>query len=70
MGYGTAEAGIMGYGAAEVTGLGFVCFVVINPRVLSSNKVDFDLFSPPKFSNWSHPPPPACQTHRIWSEFC
>ena len=29
-------AGVMGCGAAEATGLGFVCFVVINPRVLSS----------------------------------
>ena len=27
--------GVMGCGAAEATGLGFVCFVVINPRVLS-----------------------------------
>ena len=25
-------------GAAEVTGLGFVCFVVINPCVLSANR--------------------------------
>ena len=30
-------AGVMGCGAAEATGLGFVCFVVINPRVLSAN---------------------------------
>ena len=27
----------MGCGAAEATGLGFVCFIVINPRVLSVN---------------------------------
>ena len=27
--------GVMGCGAAEATGLGFVCFVVINPRVVS-----------------------------------
>ena len=33
----------MGCGAAEATGLGFVCFVVINPRVLSANRVDFGL---------------------------
>ena len=32
-------------GAAEATGLGFVCFVVINPRVLSANRVYFGLFS-------------------------
>ena len=29
----------MGCGAAEATGLGFVCFVVINPCVLLANKV-------------------------------
>ena len=33
----------MGYGAAEVTGLGFVCFV-INTVLLSANRVDFGLF--------------------------
>ena len=37
-------AGVMGCGAAEAIGLGFVCFVVINPRVLSANRVDFGLF--------------------------
>ena len=36
---------VMGCGAAEATGLCFVCFVVINPRVLSANRVDFGLFS-------------------------
>ena len=30
--------------AVEVTSLGFVCFVVINPCVLSANRVDFGLF--------------------------
>ena len=30
--------------AAEATGLGFVCFVVINPCVLLANRVDFGLF--------------------------
>ena len=33
-----------GCGAAEATGLGFVCFVVINPCVLSANSVDLDFF--------------------------
>ena len=28
----------------EATDLGFVCFVVINPRVLVANRVDFGLF--------------------------
>ena len=37
-------AGVMGCGAAEATGLGFVCFVVLNLRVLSANRVDFGLF--------------------------
>ena len=32
--------GVMWGGAAEATGLGCVCFVVINPRVLA-NRVDF-----------------------------
>ena len=37
----------MGWDAAEATGLGFVCLVVINPRVLSANRVDFGyLFTP------------------------
>ena len=31
-------------GAAEATSLGFVCFVVINPHVLSANRVDCRLF--------------------------
>ena len=29
------DVGVMGCGAVEATCLGFVCFVVINPRVLS-----------------------------------
>ena len=37
-------AGVIGCGAAEATGLGFVCFVVFNPRVLSAKRVDFGLF--------------------------
>ena len=35
---------LMGCGAAEATGLGFVCFVVINLHVLSANRIDFGLF--------------------------
>ena len=34
----------MGCGVAEATGLGFVCLVVLNPRVLSANRVDFEFF--------------------------
>mgnify|MGYP003571761694 CR=1 FL=1 len=37
-------AGVMGYGAAEATGLGFVCFVAINPCVLLANRVDLGFF--------------------------
>ena len=33
-----------GEGEAETTGLSFVCFVVINPRVLSANRVDLGFF--------------------------
>ena len=36
--------GVMGCGAAEATGLFFVCFVVFNARMLSANRVDFELF--------------------------
>ena len=38
------NAGVMACGVAEATGLGFVCFAVINPCVLTANKVDFGLF--------------------------
>ena len=46
---------------AEATGLGFVCFVVPQPRVLAVNRVDFGLFFFfffHKFSNFTFPPPP------------
>ena len=36
----TPPAGVMGCGAAEATDLGFFCFVVMNPRVLSANRVE------------------------------
>ena len=44
----------MGCGAAEATGLSFVCFVVSNPCVFSANRV-FGLFC---FINLFPPPPP------------
>ena len=44
-------AGVMGCGAAEVTGLGFVCFVVISLCVLSANRVDLIFFLFHKFCN-------------------
>ena len=50
----------MGCSATEATGLGFVCFVVINPLVLSANRVDFGLVLFHKFSNL--PPPPPVRT--------
>ena len=37
-------AGVMGCCAEETTLLGFVCFVVVIPRVLSANRVDFRPF--------------------------
>ena len=54
----------MGCGAAEVTGLSFVCFVVINPRMLSANRVDFEsfYFLSHKFSNFTPPPLPKAPT--------
>mgnify|MGYP003571710892 CR=1 FL=1 len=48
----------MGCGAAKASDMGFVCFVVINPCVLSANKADFGLFCY-KFSNFT-PPPQVC----------
>ena len=36
--------GVMECGAEEVTGLGFICFVFVNPRVLSATKVDLGFF--------------------------
>ena len=53
----TFKTTYMGCRAAEATGLGFV-FVVINPRVLSADRVDFGLLC---FINFSIllPPPPS-----------
>ena len=54
----------MGCGAAEATGLGFVCYVVINPHVLSASRVDLGfLFH--KFSNFT--PLPSSNTIGISS---
>ena len=67
-------AGVMGCGAAVAIGLAFVCFVVINPRVLSANRGDlgflflkFSNFTPQVQSLASHMtrygsilPPPPC----------
>ena len=36
--------GVYYHTSGEATGLGFVCFVVINPRVLSANSVDLGFF--------------------------
>ena len=62
--------GVMG--AAEATGLSFVCFVVINPCVLSANGVDlgffvshiFQFFSFRSFGSWLVP---FCQYSRYIS---
>ena len=54
----------MGYGSAEATGLGFVCFVIINPCALSANRVDL-AFLFHKFSNFT---PPSPQEYSVeWS---
>ena len=53
-------AGVMGCGAAKATGLGFVCFVVIIPRVLSANSVELGVFC---FINCPFTPPP--QAHVV-----
>ena len=58
--------GVMGCGAAEETGLGFVCFVVINSCVLLANRVDFGLFF---CSNFSFPSPPDNPNPRDYSGY-
>ena len=54
----------IGCGATEATGLGFVCFVVINPCVLSANRVDLGFFLFHKFSNFTPLGPPTAQQSR------
>ena len=54
----------MGCGAAEATGLGFVCFAVINPRVLSTHRVDLGFFLFHKFP--IYPPPPGKKPVEIY----
>mgnify|MGYP003571759600 CR=1 FL=1 len=49
-------AGLMGCGAAEATGLGFVCFVVLNTHVLPANRVDYRLLFH-TFSKFTPPSP-------------
>ena len=55
---------------SEATGLGFVCFVVFNPRVLSANRVDLGSFC---FINVPTPSPPyfirirAAPRRLIWT---
>ena len=48
--------GVVGCGAEEETDLGFVCFVVSNPPVLSANKFVFGLLL--FHTHFSIPPPP------------
>ena len=57
---------VMGCGTAEATGLGFVCFVVINPRVVSQQSCFFyclfHIF--PFLRSWcTFTPPPQCPLH-------
>ena len=47
---------VMGCGAAEVTGLGFVCFVVMTPCVLSASRIDYGLFRFHNIFNFTPPP--------------
>ena len=58
---------MMGGGAAEATGMGFVCFIVINSRVLSANRVDLAFFY---FINFPILPPPPSQTHVTYPLWC
>ena len=55
---------VMGCGAIEATGLGFVCFVAINPRVLSADRVDSGFFC---FINFPISPPPPQDTVNVGS---
>ena len=66
--------GVMGCGgAAEATGLGFVCFVVINTCVLSANRVDFGFFFFVSYIVQFTPPPPQRELHSTvhgWDHYC
>mgnify|MGYP003571725524 CR=1 FL=1 len=48
---------VMGCGDADATCLGFICFVVVNPYVLSANRVDLGFFVSLIFQ--FYPPPPG-----------
>ena len=54
----TPKVAPLGCGAAEATGPGFVCFAVINPCVLSANRVDLVFL----FHNFQFYPPPQAPT--------
>ena len=58
----------MGFEAAEATGLGFVCFVVINTSVLSANGVDFGLFF--CFISNLPPPPQIAVGGKSYNAYC
>ena len=54
-------------GAAEATGMGFVCFVVINPRIMQADLVFF-------FVSYNCPISPPSRIHtnqtgRTWTRF-
>ena len=58
----------MGCGAAEATDLAFVCFVVINPRVLLANRVDFGLFFVSYIFQFTPPPQPNEGVRQEWDD--
>ena len=58
----------MGCGDAEATGLGFVCCVVINPCVLSTELIWAFLFQ--NFSNFTPPPPGVNRFPRLSCPGC
>ena len=52
-------SGVMGCGVAEATGLVFVCFIVINPCVLSADIIDLGFFLFHNFPILLPPPSPG-----------
>ena len=55
---------------AEATGLSFVCFVTINPHLLSANRVDYGLYLFHTLSNFTPPLPVRFQHqhHPNWQQ--